>query len=124
MIAESTGLNGNIQPLLDAFKKNGGKDLDTARGYGTSEDVIGDQQLESQGFVVDTKLRSFYPGAHKEDVVKKSIEESLAALKTKKVHILYLHGPDRSTPFEETLKAVNDVYKTGAFEKFGLSNYR
>lgn len=35
----------------------------------------------------------------------------------------YLHGPDRSVPYEVTLKAVNDLYKEGYFKRFGLSNY-
>jgi aflatoxin B1 aldehyde reductase len=33
------------------------------------------------------------------------------------------HAPDHSTPFEETLKGVNDLYKEGKFEIFGISNY-
>lgn len=35
----------------------------------------------------------------------------------------YLHGPDRSTPYEVTLKTVNDMYKEGKFKRFGISNY-
>ena len=35
----------------------------------------------------------------------------------------YLHGPDRTTPYEITLKAVNDLYKEGKFRRFGISNY-
>ncbi len=35
----------------------------------------------------------------------------------------YLHGPDRTTPFEVTLKGVNDLYKEGKFKRFGISNY-
>jgi aflatoxin B1 aldehyde reductase len=35
----------------------------------------------------------------------------------------YLHGPDRKTPYEVTLKAVNDLYKEGKFKRFGISNY-
>lgn len=35
----------------------------------------------------------------------------------------YLHGPDRSVPYEVTLKAVNDLYKEGKFKRFGISNY-
>ena len=35
----------------------------------------------------------------------------------------YLHGPDRKTPYEDTLRAVNELYKEGKFEKFGISNY-
>ena len=35
----------------------------------------------------------------------------------------YLHAPDRTTPYEVTLKAVNDLYREGKFKKFGISNY-
>ena len=35
----------------------------------------------------------------------------------------YLHGPDRSVPYEETLKTVNELYKEGYFKRFGISNY-
>ena len=35
----------------------------------------------------------------------------------------YLHGPDRKTPYEETLRAVNELYKEGKFKRFGISNY-
>jgi len=36
---------------------------------------------------------------------------------------MFLHVPDRQTPFEDTTKAMNDAIKHGKFEKFGLSNY-
>ena len=35
----------------------------------------------------------------------------------------YLHGPDRTTPFEITMKAVDELYKEGKFKRFGISNY-
>lgn len=35
----------------------------------------------------------------------------------------YLHGPDRSTPYVDTLRAVNELYNEGLFERFGISNY-
>ena len=35
----------------------------------------------------------------------------------------YLHGPDRKTPYEDTLRAVNELYKEGKFKRFGISNY-
>lgn len=40
------------------------------------------------------------------------------------VDILYLHAPDYKVPLEETLEAVNEVYKTGFFKRFGLSNFK
>ena len=35
----------------------------------------------------------------------------------------YLQAPDRTTPFEVTLKAVNEQYKAGKFKKFGICSY-
>jgi aflatoxin B1 aldehyde reductase len=65
--------------------------------------------------------------------------KSLKALRRNKVHIFYLHAPDRSVPIEDTLREINDLYHEGylyAFllciapvlsqyfsEEFGLSNY-
>ncbi|KAI5780207.1 NADP-dependent oxidoreductase domain-containing protein [Peziza echinospora] len=42
------------------------------------------------------------------------------------VEAFYLHAPDFSSKanIEETLDAVNEVYLTGGFEKFALSNFR
>ncbi|CAF1104862.1 unnamed protein product [Didymodactylos carnosus] len=39
------------------------------------------------------------------------------------VDIYYLHTPDRSTPFEETVGSINNLYKRGSFKRFGLSNF-
>jgi aflatoxin B1 aldehyde reductase len=39
--------------------------------------------------------------------------ESLEKLDRKKVRVFYLHAPDRSVPFEETLGEINKMYKEG-----------
>lgn len=39
------------------------------------------------------------------------------------IEIFYLHGPDRTTPFEATLRGVNDLYQEGKFKRFGISNF-
>jgi aflatoxin B1 aldehyde reductase len=61
--------------------------------------------------------------SHEPADLRKHLLKSLDALKTKKVDMWYLHGPDRTTPYEVTLKAVNDLYKEGYFERFAISNY-
>lgn len=40
-----------------------------------------------------------------------------------KVDLWYLHAPDRTIPLEETLKAVNELYEQGKFNRWGISNY-
>jgi len=49
--------------------------------------------------------------------------ESLSQLETDYVDIFYLHAPDRSVPFTETLKTLNGFYEEGKFKQLGLSNY-
>jgi aflatoxin B1 aldehyde reductase len=37
--------------------------------------------------------------------------------------VYYLHAPDPRVPLEEILDGVNELYKSGAFKRFGLSNF-
>lgn len=60
---------------------------------------------------------------HSPEHLRQNLTNSLKALKTNKVDMWYLHGPDRTTPYEVTLKAVNDLYKEGLFDRFAISNY-
>lgn len=39
------------------------------------------------------------------------------------VDTYYLHAPGRTTPHEETLAAIDELYKQGRFRRFGLSNF-
>jgi aflatoxin B1 aldehyde reductase len=48
---------------------------------------------------------------------------SLKALKTDKIDMFYLHGPDRSVPFEDTLREINKIYQEDYFRRFGVSNF-
>lgn len=52
-----------------------------------------------------------------------SIGQSLDALNASTVETIFLHIPDRQTPFEDTAKAMNDAHQEGKYKKFGLSNY-
>lgn len=60
---------------------------------------------------------------HSASDLRKYLLESLAALKCAKLDLWYLHAPDRTTPFEETFKAVDELHKEGLFDRFGISNY-
>jgi len=117
--------------MLDVFQKHDQKEIDTARVYGggSSEEYLGNLNWQERGLVMGTKYyahRGRVPGAtstHSASDLRKYLLESLAALKAKKIDLWYLHAPDRTTPFEETFRAVNDLYKEGYFSRFGLSNY-
>ncbi|KAG8818234.1 hypothetical protein FRC19_010790 [Serendipita sp. 401] len=111
------------QEIVDVFTKHGGKEIDTARMYaeGTAEEVL--SQLDLHGATVDTKVYPVTPGDHHPDKLRSTFEISLSKLGRIKPRVFYLHAPDRSVPFEDTVAAVNALYSQGKFEIFGLSNY-
>lgn len=121
-----------VENILDVFQAHGHTEIDTARMYcgGTSEEYLGKINWQKRGLVMETKLyplKGNIPGAefitHSPEDLRKHLMKSLTALNTKKVDVWYLHGPDRSVPYEVTLKAVNELHKEGHFDRLGISNY-
>ncbi|KAF9272107.1 hypothetical protein BGZ68_002707, partial [Mortierella alpina] len=113
----------NVEPLLELFQSYGHSEIDSARLYcnGDTEKVLG--QLPLEKFKVATKIFPFTAGAHEAANLERGLRDALAALKASSVDIFYLHAPDRSTSFEKTVEAVNNLYSEGLFERFGLSNF-
>ncbi|KAH7881747.1 NADP-dependent oxidoreductase domain-containing protein [Phlebopus sp. FC_14] len=111
------------QETLDVFFGHGHSELDTARMYaeGTTEQVLA--QLNLGNATVDTKVYPVNPGDHLPENLRNTFLTSLTYLKRDKVRVLYLHAPDRSVPFEDTVREVNKLYQEGKFEIFGLSNF-
>jgi len=122
--------------ILDVFQKHGHNEIDTARAYGegSSEEMLGELDWQKRGLVMDTK---YYPTAgksvpgtwtevlrHTPEGLQENLSRSLKALKADKIDMWYLHGPDRTTPYDVTMKAVNDLYKEGKFKRLGISNYQ
>ncbi|CAO2647345.1 Nn.00g082670.m01.CDS01 [Neocucurbitaria sp. VM-36] len=109
--------------IADLLLANGVTNLDTARLYPGSEVAIGGLDKRTS-FTIDTKLvGGFGPGNSGKDTVIRDAQDSLERVKIKQFDILYIHAPDTTTPFEETLEGINEVYKKGIFRRFGLSNF-
>ncbi len=72
---------------------------------------------------VSSRVYPVNPGDHSPAKLRTTFEASLKGLKVQKVRTLYLHAPDRATPFEETCAEVDKLHKEGKFEQFGLSNF-
>ena len=53
-----------------------------------------------------------------------NMSKSFKELKTGKVDLLYLHLPDRTTPYDVTFGALNEYYKEGRFDRLGISNFQ
>ena len=118
--------------ILDIFHSYGHNEVDTSRFYGSgsSEEYLGKLNWQERGIVMDTK---FYPTmgrgmdkdqwTHRPEHLRENLKRSLKALNAKKLDMWYLHGPDRTTPYIDTLREVNNLHKEGYFEKFAISNY-
>ncbi|KAJ7099960.1 NADP-dependent oxidoreductase domain-containing protein [Mycena belliarum] len=124
-----------VVELLDVFKKHGHCEIDTARMYGSgsTEEYLGAIGWQKRGLKLGTKhyptkgksMSFLYPKelSHSPADLREGLNDSLAALKTDKFSIFYLHAPDRTVPFEDTLREINKMYEEGIFERFGLSNF-
>ncbi|KAJ8118785.1 hypothetical protein OPT61_g312 [Boeremia exigua] len=117
---------------LDYFQAQGYNEADTARMYvnGQQEAWTAKAGWKTRGLTLATKVwpSSFgvYPevaGMHAPRELRKHFETSLRELGTDSVDIFYLHAPDRTVPFAETMREVNEFYKEGKFRMLGLSNY-
>ncbi|KAG9002381.1 hypothetical protein FRB94_013326 [Tulasnella sp. JGI-2019a] len=115
------------QGILDAFFAHGYYELDTARGYadGKSEPFLAALNLKDNT-VVDTKISPLrVPGSHSPENLRRLVKESMSHFQPRgiKIRVLYLHAPDRTVPYEETMTEIDKLHKEGMFEQFGLSNY-
>ena len=120
--------------MIDIFQKYGHDTVDTARVYGegSSEEYLGALDCPSRGIKLDTKLypTSLRPALsieqynHSPEDLRQGLLRSLKALNVAKVNTWYLHAPDRTLPFEKTLREVNQLYKEGLFKQYGISNYQ
>ncbi|KAL2136958.1 hypothetical protein VTI74DRAFT_11140 [Chaetomium olivicolor] len=111
---------------LDLFQSRGYNEVDTARMYvaGKQEAFTREAKWQERGLTLATKVN--YPsegGMNTYEKVGESVEKSLGELGAECVDILYLHAADRSTPFAETLRAVNELHKAGKFVRLGISNF-
>jgi aflatoxin B1 aldehyde reductase len=53
------------------------------------------------------------PGDHSPHALRSIFNTSLQSLKRDKVRVLYLHAPDRSVPFQDTVREINKLYTEG-----------
>ncbi|MCJ1252093.1 hypothetical protein MMC30_009331 [Trapelia coarctata] len=114
-------------PVLSLLKSHSITAIDTARAYpvgspGTAEALLGALSAPA-AFTISTKVTSWIPGSHSASNIRASIAASLEALGVDSVDVMYLHAPDRATPFEETCKAMDEAWRAGKFRRLGVSNF-
>jgi aryl-alcohol dehydrogenase-like predicted oxidoreductase len=127
-----------VQEVVDAAIDAGITLFDTADTYGTphgaSEEQLG-AALKANGrrddIVVATKFGSPMEGINGPDwnarggrrYIQLAVDASLRRLGTDRIDLYQLHQPDRRTPIEETLAALDEVVKAGKVRYIGSSNF-
>lgn len=118
-----------IQAALDA----GINFLDTADKYGSgaSERVVGRALAgRREEVVLATKVGIATDRGGPNDAggsrkhIREGVEASLRRLGTDYIDLYYLHTPDRTTPLEETLGALDDLVRAGKVLYAAVSNFR
>ena len=106
--------------------------FDTAEGYGmgASERALGealgkrrDEAIIVSKFGMTYRDKPNMRDSSRERVVA-SIDKCLKNLGTDYVDVYLVHWPDRNTPFEETMSALDDVVRDGKVRFVGLSNFK
>jgi aflatoxin B1 aldehyde reductase len=115
----------DYKSVLDHFQSKGYNEIDTARVYigGKQEAWTRDAGWKERGLTVATKYYPVEAGAHRAELVEQTLNKSLEELGTDCVDIFYLHAADRSLPFTEPLKKLDELHKKGKFVRLGLSNF-
>ena len=103
-----------------------GGSLDTV---GRTEEILGRWLAgRRHDFVLATKCagvmgaRPWDRGLSRKHILD-AIDASLRRLRTDYVDLYQLHSPDRETPIDETLRALDDVVRAGKARYVGCSNY-
>jgi aryl-alcohol dehydrogenase-like predicted oxidoreductase len=123
-------VEGQIKTAVDA----GVNFIDTADVYseGVSEELVG-QALKNLGLprediVVASKVRiRMGPGPNNVGLSRghiiDGVNASLRRLQLDHIDLYQIHGQDVATPMEETLRALEDLVRSGKVRYIGLSNH-
>jgi aryl-alcohol dehydrogenase-like predicted oxidoreductase len=126
--------------IMDAYVEAGGNLIDTADIYsmwaesnpgGVSEEIIGrwlKARRNRADIVLASKVRGrMWDGPDGEGLgrahIMTAVEASLRRLKTDYIDLYQTHWFDENTPIEETLRALDDLVRSGKVRYVGCSNH-
>ena len=106
--------------------------VDTADMYnaGESERIVGRAIADRRDRVVLATKGRQKMGEGPNDIgasrlhLMKALDDSLQRLGTDYIDVYYTHAPDYDTPIEETLRAMDDMVRSGRVRYIACSNFR
>ncbi len=99
--------------------------FDTAPVYGDAERFLARALGNRRKDVILATKFGRYPAGRdsSREMLHMAIDQSLAMLNTDYVDVYLAHWPDRNTPFEETMRALEEIVQAGKVRCVGLSNF-
>ncbi|KAF8305868.1 aldo/keto reductase-like protein [Clavulina sp. PMI_390] len=113
--------------VLDRLYALGERDIDTARVYGDSEELLGRWFKQNPGIretvFLATKCGFIHPmtPSGNPDAIRSSFKTSLEKLDLESVDLIYLHRPDAGVPIEVSVLTLAEFVKEGKAKYIGLS---
>ncbi|MBX3275895.1 MAG: aldo/keto reductase [Sandaracinaceae bacterium] len=118
--------------VLDAYAEAGGNFLDTANKYhgGQTEEIVGawlaragrDRQVVATKYTLAMDHTDPNSAGNQRKNLVRAVEASLARLRTDYIDLLWVHAWDDYTPFEETMRALDDLVRAGKVLYVGVSD--
>lgn len=118
--------------IIDKAIDHGVNFLDTADMYnaGVSEEIVGRAIADRRDSVIIATKGGQKMGDGPNDrgasrgYLMRALDRSLKRLNVDGIDIYYQHVPDYSTPIEETLRALDDMVRSGKVRYIACSNFR
>lgn len=118
--------------VLDAYAEAGGNFLDTANKYhgGETEQIVGswlaragrDRQVVATKYTLAMDHSDPNAAGNQRKNLVRSVEASLSRLRTDYLDLLWVHAWDDYTPFEETMRGLDDLVRAGKVLYVGVSD--
>jgi aryl-alcohol dehydrogenase (NADP+) len=117
--------------VLDAYAEAGGNFIDTANSYlvrgGESETIIG-AWMRSRGnrerMIVATKVGGGRTARNlRPETIAREAARSMERLGVDRIDLYYAHFDDPDTPQEDTLRAFDELVRSGKVRHLGVSNF-
>lgn len=117
--------------VLDAYAEAGGNFLDTANKYhgGQTEEIVGkwlpgkrDRMVVATKYTLAMDHADPNSAGNQRKNLVLAVEQSLQRLDTDYIDLLWVHAWDEWTPYEETMRALDDLVRAGKVLYVGVSD--
>ena len=117
--------------VLHTFMEAGGNFLDTANKYhnGETEEIVGkwlaprrDRMVVATKYTLAMDHGDLNSAGNSRKNLFRSVEASLKRLRTDYIDLLWVHAFDDQTPYQETLRGLDDLVRSGKVLYVGVSD--